>query len=217
MRLPTEDGSVAGHLVELGPDLIATVLLVIKEGWALARAKGATAADRERPLTERLRCGMRTTKSRPDSLVVQRGGESLSWQATLEPDGLTDIPLFFLEIYLQSTVQDPHAIIECKRIAGADTRLCREYVVNGIDRFRDGKYSNQHKAAFMVGYVLTGTVEGAANGVNRYLTGRRRMAERLGAPTILVDSSWLRESTHSRLAHGPIAVHHAFLSLDGAS
>lgn len=214
MRVPTEEGSIAGHLVELGPDLIATVLLVIKEGWALARV-GATAADRERPLTERLRIGMRTAKSRPDSVVVQRGGESLSWRATLEPDGLTDIPLFFLEIYFQSSVQDPHAIIECKRIAGGDTRLCREYVVNGIDRFRDGKYSQQHKAAFMVGYVLTGTVGSAANGVNRYLAGRGRMTERLGVPTIVVESSWLRESTHPRVAHGGIAVHHAFLSFGG--
>lgn len=215
MRLPTEDRNVAGQLIELGPDLVATVLRVIEEGWARAKAMGAAATDLERPLTERLRCGMRTAESRPESIVVQRGAESLSSQAALVPDGLTDIPLFFLEIYLQSSIQDPHAIIECKRIAGTDTGLCREYVVNGIDRFRDGKYSSRHKAAFMVGYVLMGTIDDAANGINKYLVGRRR-AERL-APSTLVVGPWLRESRHQRLAHGLIVLHHALLSFDDNS
>ena len=216
MKLPTEDRNVAGERIELGPDLVATVLRVIEEGWVRAKAMGATATDLERPLTERLRRGMRTAKSRPESIIVQRGAESLSSQAALVPDGLTDIPLFFLEIYLQSSVQDPHAIIECKRIAGTDTDLCREYVVNGIDRFRDGKYSSRHRAAFMVGYVLLGTIDDAANGVNKYLAGRQRPTERLATSTV-VAGSWLRESRHQRLAHGLIVLHHAFLSFDGAS
>ena len=213
MKLPTEDRNVAGERIELGPDLVATVLRVIEEGWVRAKAMGATATDLERPLTERLRRGMRTAKSRPESIVVQRGAESLSSQAALVPDGLTDIPLFFLEIYLQSSVQDPHAIIECKRIAGTDTNLCREYVVNGIDRFRDGKYSSRHRAAFMVGYVLTGTIDDAANGVNKYLAGRQRPTERLATSTV-VAGSWLRKSRHQRLTHGLIVLHHAFLSFD---
>ena len=216
MKLPTEDRNVAGERIELGPDLVATVLRVIEEGWVRAKAMGATATDLERPLTERLRFGMRTAKSRPESIVVQRGAESLSSQAALVPAGLSDIPLFFLEIYLQSSVQDPHAIIECKRIADTDTDLCREYVVNGIDRFRDGKYASCHKVAFMVGYVLMGTVDDAADGVDRYLTGRQRPTERL-APSTVVAGSWLRESRHQRLAHGLIVLHHAFLSFDGAS
>ena len=211
MKLPTEDRNVAGERIELGPDLVATVLRVIEEGWVRAKAMGATATDLERPLTERLRCGMRTAKSRPELVVVQRGTESLSSQAALVPDGLTDIPLFFLEIYLRSSVQDPHAIIECKRIAGTDTALCREYVVNGIDRFRDGKYASRHRAAFMVGYVLMGTADNAANGVNKYLARQRRAAEGL-IPSTVVAGSWLRESRHQRLAHGLIVLHHAFLS-----
>ena len=211
MKLPTEGRNVAGQLIELGPDLVATVLRVIEEGWAHAKAMGATVTDLERPLTERLRCGMRTAKSRPESIVVQRGAESLSSQATLVPDGLTDIPLFFLEIYLRSSVQDPHAIIECKRIAGTDTDLCREYVVNGIDRFRDGKYASRHQAAFMVGYVLMGTTDDAANGINKYLAGRKRADDRI-VPSTVVVGSWLRESRHQRLAHDLIVLHHAFLS-----
>ena len=210
MKLPTEDHNVAGQLIELRPYLVATVLKMIEEGWAYAKEIGATAKDLERPLTERLRCGMRNAKSRPESIIVLSSAESRSSQASLVPDGLTDIPLFLLEIYFQSSVQDPHAIIECKRIAGTDKDLRREYVVNGIDRFRDGKYSSRHKAAFMVGFVLRGTVDDAANGVNKYLAGRKR-TERLIPSTFLV-RSWLRESKHRRLAHGLIVLHHAFLS-----
>ena len=216
MKLPTEEGNVAGEPIELGPDLIATILRVIEEGWARANAMGATATDLERPLTERLRCGMRTAKCRPESVVVQRGTESLSSQAALVPDGLTDIPLFLLEVYFKSSVQDPHAIIECKRIAGTDTDLCREYVVNGIDRFRDGKYSSRHRAAFMVGYVLVGTIDDAAKGIDKYLAGRRRVAEGL-VPSTVVAGPWLRESRHQRLAHGLIVLHHAFLSFGSDS
>lgn len=211
MIVPAENQNVAGRLIELAPHLVITILQVIKEGWAHAKATGATAADNERPLTEHLRRGMRTANGRPDSMVVQRGTESLSSQAAVEPDGLTDIPLFFIEIFMQYLDHDSHAIIECKRLAGGDSRLRREYVVNGIDRFRDGKYASHHTAAFMVGYVLVGTIDDAADGVNKYLAGQRRVGESLGPSTVVLQP-WFRESKHPRHIHGPIALHHAFLS-----
>ena len=213
MIVPAPGQNVTGELIELAPDLVATVLRVIEEGWANAKAIGATATDKEVPLTERLRYGMRNAKSRPFSMIVQRGSESLSYRAELVPDGLTDIPLFIWAAYEQSSDQDPHAIIECKRIAGGDGGLRREYVVNGIDRFRDGKYSNRHEVAFMVGYVLMGTIRGAADGINRYLSGQKRAAESLG-PSTLVVGRWLRQSKHQRSSGGAIVLHHAFLSFD---
>lgn len=211
MIVPAENQNVAGRLIELAPHLVTTILQVIEEGWAHAKATGATATDHERPLAEHLRRGMRAAISLPGSMVVQRGTESVSSQAALEPDGLTDIPLFFVEIFFQSLDHDPHAIIECKRIAGGDRHLRREYVVNGIDRFRDGKYSSQHKTAFMVGYVVAGTIDDAAAGVNKYLARRRPIGERLGESTVVLRPSF-RESKHPRLIHGPIVLHHAFLS-----
>lgn len=215
MKVPTTDQSVVGQLIELTPDLAATVLRVIDEGWEYAKAAGATPADCERLLTERLRDGMRAAGSRPLSMVVQPGTESESPGASV-PDGLTDIPLFLIEIYLQFSDHDPHAIIECKRIAGTNTDLCRKYVVNGIDRFRRGKYSSRHSVAFMVGYVLCGTVGGAASGINGYLVRRGRGPDSLGTSTLDL-GHWLRRSEHQRSFGVPIVLHHAFLSFDDDS
>ena len=213
MKVPTTDRSVVGQLIELAPDLVATVLRVIDEGWEHARAASAAPPDCERLLTKRLRDGMRVAESRPISMVVQPGAESESPGASV-PDGLTDIPVFFIEIYLQFSEHDPHAIIECKRVAGTDTDLCRKYVVNGIDdRFRHGKYSSGHSVAFMVGYVLWGTVGDAADGINRYLAGRGRGFDSLG-PSTLDAGHWVRQSEHQRSFGVPIVLHHAFLSFD---
>jgi len=77
-------------------------------------------------LTERLRDGMRQAlKSSPwnQMFVVLAGMESRSSKAVLIPDGRTDIPILMIEIFLRHGVHDPHAIIECKRIAGSDAHL----------------------------------------------------------------------------------------------
>lgn len=126
-------------------------------------------------MTERLRDGMRSelkSKGHPwgKTLVVLPGTESRSDGAVVIPDGRTDIPLMLIEVFLRTQEHDPHAIIECKRIIGSDTHLCREYVVEGVDRFRTGKYGQNHAFGFMVGYVLSGTAAEAADGVNAYLT-----------------------------------------------
>lgn len=110
-------------------------------------------------MTERLRDGMRSelkSKGHPwgKTLVVLPGTESRSDGAVVIPDGRTDIPLMLIEVFLRTQEHDPHAIIECKRIIGSDTHLCREYVVEGVDRFRTGKYGQNHAFGFMVGYPL---------------------------------------------------------------
>ena len=216
MRLPREDQRVVGLRIDLAPDTMATILRVIEEGWVLAQGMDATATAKEVPLTKKLREGMRMASSRPDNMIVLPGTESTSTPELEAPDGLTDIPLLLIEIYLRSGEQDPHAIIECKRIAGGNTDLCRQYVINGIDRFRDGKYSGTHNTAFMVGYVLIGTVDAAACGINRHLAYRHRADEHL-APSTLINEPWVRESKHQRNAHGPIELHHAFLPFAGDS
>jgi hypothetical protein len=80
------------------------------------------------------------------------GTESRSNASVVLPDGRTDIPIFFIEVFFESQDHDPHAVVECKRIAAGDRRLCREYVVEGVDRFRIGKYGQNHAIGFMVGY-----------------------------------------------------------------
>lgn len=103
-------------------------------------------------------------------------------------------------------------IIECKRVAGSDSSLCRLYVDQGIDRFAGGKYAWSPAPAFMVGYVVLGTAAAAANGVNGHLKRRDRSAERL-KPSPLLCEPWIRESRHLRPSGAPIRLLHVFLEL----
>ena len=146
-------------------------------------------------------------------MTVLPGTESRSG-ATLQPDGKTDIPILLQELREAYDDHDPHAIIECKRIAGSDAALCRRYVVDGIDdRFIGAKYAGGHRTAFMAGYVLSGNIEAAVAVINRYLANRGRAAERLAACTAL-PATWARSSRHPRQSSAPplIDLHHAFLT-----
>ncbi|KGW75080.1 hypothetical protein KTE13_18905 [Burkholderia multivorans] len=166
-------------------------------------------------MTERLRDGMRSAlKNSPLKLIVLPGTESRSKSSVLLPDGRTDIPLMMIEVFLRTQEHDPHAIIECKRIAGSDTHLCREYIVEGVDRFVGGKYGENHAVGFMVGYVLSGTSAAAAQGVNSYLSRVSRAADRLAPVTIIDSETW--HSRHARAEPSdPIDLHHAFLMVAG--
>ena len=140
------------------------------------------------------------------------GTQSHSAPSALQPDGITDIPIAFTEIREEDDDYDPHAIIECKRIAGSRKHLCRLYVVKGIDRFKTGKYAGSHVVGFMAGYVLAGGWQSATRGINGYLTCKARQGERLQSCTIR-DEPWARSSVHDRpTLNVPITLHHGFLS-----
>ena len=223
MRLPRDVPVVADRsFIELGSEISAAILRTVEAGWALALNSPDVNADAaEVPMTERLRDGMRSALNGGElpwgrTMVVLPGTESRSRPDVLLPDGRTDIPILCIEIFFRSGEHDPHAIIECKRIAGDDTHLCREYVVNGIDRFRTGKYAGNHAAGFMAGYLIAGDASTAAHGVNRYLNaGRKNHASRHGEnlkPSPLVAEPWAWASHHPREAAPAVALHHAFLS-----
>ena len=101
---------------------------------------------------------------------------------------------------------DPHAVIECKRIAGTNTHLCREYVVEGIDRFRTGKYGQNHAMGFMAGYLLADTAQDAVQGVNAYLTRASRTPEHLRPASRYCDGLFVGQSS---LKIGSDAAHQA--------
>ena len=204
------------EFIELTPDITAAILLTLMVGWQHAIAfPDVNAQSGEVVLTERLRDGMRSqlkSKGLPwaKTLMVLPGTESRSSTLVLIPDGRTDIPLILIEIFLRTQEHDPHAIIECKRIAGPDTHLCREYVVEGIDRFRTGKYGQNHAVGFMVGYLLTGDASKAVAGINAYLTRKSRNAEQLRSTNAAEGiSNWV--SQHLRTApSAPINLYHSF-------
>jgi len=135
----------------------------------------------------------------------------------LVPDGRTDIPLMLIDIFLRTAEHDPHAIIECKRIAGADTHLCREYVVEGINRFASGKYGENHAVDFMVGYVLSGTAPESVDGVNAYLARASRKVDALEPSDASSEAlSWRSQHVRAKPS-SPIQLHHAFLGLAAAA
>lgn len=224
MRIPYETPAPLGReFIELAPEIVAAILSTLNAGWRQAcECDDVNAQAGEVLMTERLRDGMRgelKSKECPwrKTLIVLPGTESRSSSDVVLPDGRTDIPLMSIEVFLRTEEHDPHAIIECKRIAGSDTHLCREYVVEGIDRFIVGKYGKNHAVGFMVGYVLSGKPAESADGVNAYLIRTSRKADSLEPADVCVEAmSW--ESQHVRTRpSSPIRLHHAFLDLAGAA
>ena len=205
------------QFIDIGADRSIAVLLILDAGWqrVMERCAIDTHAG-EVEITECLRAGMREALNDRiaawcKKMTVLPGTESRSVSAALTPDGRTDIPIHFQDIREAHEVHDPHAIIECKRIAGDHAELCRLYVVEGVNRFKTGKYASQHVVAFMAGYVLSGDVDAATTRINQYLSGRGRHAEHLTSCTVFSEA-WTRSSSHPRPAPlAPIDLHHAFL------
>lgn len=218
MRIPYDTPAPLGReFIELAPEIVAAILHTLTAGWRQAcHFSDVNAQAGEVLMTERLRDGMRgelKSKACPwgKTLIVLPGTESRSSNGTVIPDGRTDIPLMLIEVFLRTAEHDPHAIIECKRIAGSDTHLCREYVVEGIDRFSTSKYGENHALGFMVGYVLSGTAGESANGVNAYLKRQLRKADMLKPANVCTDvPNW--ESQHVRpKKSSSIRLHHILL------
>lgn len=213
---------VGREYIALAEEVVAAILVTVREGWALAAIDQETALEGEVVMTERLRDGMRQaltsgTLAWGKSLIVTLGMESRSTPDVMTPDGRTDIPLYVVEVFLRHSEHDPHAIIECKRLDGSDTYLCREYVVEGVDRFRSGKYAENHEAGFMAAYLLSGDAQSAAAGVNAYLGRVKRTGEQILLSPVVEHSAFWR-SEHSRTVERPvIAIHHILLGLTAGS
>ena len=210
---------VLGQPIDVGDERRAAVLRVLDAGWRRASDRlEVHAGAGEVEITERLRDGMRTALKEKvipwhKKMTVLPGTESRSSPDVPKPDGRTDISIFFTEIREEYDEHDPHAIVECKRIAGNRADLCREYVVEGIDRFVKGKYAGNHADGFMTGYLLSGDAQAAVKRVNQYLSRKKREPERLESSTVL-GVPWARSSRHVRPAPaGPITLHHAFFGL----
>ena len=209
------------QFLDIRPERCAFILRLLDEGWRLISGRPEVNPDDpdvgEVEITECLRDSMREVlKGRVakwgKNIWVLPGTESRSTPHARRPAGITDIPIAFSEIREEFDDHDPHAIIECKLIAGSRTDLCRLYVVEGIDRFKKGKYASSHVFGFMAGYVLSGGPRSATRRINRFLTRRKRLDDRL-RPCTLRDEPWARSSVHQRpKLKVPITLHHAFLS-----
>ena len=222
MKLPLDGPATSDRqFINLGPDIASTILRTVEAGWVLAlQSPDVNTSASEVELTERLRDGMRQALNcergaLSSKMVVLPGTESRSRPEVPVPDGRTDIPILWIKIFLRFGEHDPHAIIECKRVSGDNARLCREYVVEGIDRFRTSKYSGNHSIGFMAGYLIAGDASAAALRINRYLNSKSRRAENLRLSN-LISESWVGGSCHQRTTNSPIELHHAFLAFAAA-
>lgn len=223
MRIPHESQGVVGReYIALADEVVAAILVTVREGWALAAIDGETASEGEVVMTERLRDGMRQaltsgTLAWGKSFIVALGMESRSTPDVMTPDGRTDIPLYVVEVFLRHAEHDPHAIIECKRLDGSNTYLCREYVIEGVDRFRSGKYAENHASGFMAGYLLSGDALSAAAGVNAYLGRVERADEQIVLSPVVEHPAFWRSEHARTVERSVIAIHHALLGLTAGS
>jgi hypothetical protein len=216
--LPLGQSAALGRrFIDLDPELIVAVLRTIEAGWELATERpGLVCSVNEVTMTECLRDAMRnalTVHGFPwrKMMIIAPGSESRSRPGMTAPDGRTDIPLFLVPVFIHSGEHDPHAIIECKRVAEGDATLTREYVVEGIDRFTTGKYAENHSRGFMIGYVLSGSGTGVVKGVNVYLERSQRTEEIL-TPTLFGHGTTAWTSQHWRqVRSSTIALHHTML------
>ena len=219
-------GALGRRFIDIHRERSDAILEILDAGWKRTVIYPEVHAGvGEVEITEHLRAGMQDAvdtraaaaapgvAARWKKMTVLPGTETLSRPEVSRPDGRTDIPVFFQDIREEYNEQRPHAIIECKRIAGSDAGLCRLYVVEGIDRFKTGKYAANHAVGFMAGYLLSGDAGSATVGVNKHLTRKGRQSEHLGSST-LPNASWVRTSRHPRPAPAePIDLHHAFFGL----
>ena len=113
-----------------------------------------------------------------------------------EREGEPDVIMLFIEF----GANEPHAIIECKRVDPFETsrQLRGEYVRSGIDRFVNGTYGRGHDVDFMVAYVLRGTMTVALEDINTYLRNVQRRESILRTNDEFSDFGFVAESDHVR-------------------
>ena len=221
MKIPYDTPLAVGQeYIVLKPDVLAAILVTLRRGWVHALSSADVNADADEvAITERLRDGMRhalTGCPWGKSMIIAPGTESRSRADVLRPDGRTDIPIYELGVFVRLGDHDPHAIIECKRVAGGDTHLCREYVVEGIDRFCTGKYGGRHALGLMAGYLMASDAGTAVAGINSYLSRHQRQPEHL-RPSDILDDALAWQSHHPRKSPmQPIELFHAFLNFSRA-
>lgn len=212
-------GAVGQRFIDIHEERSSAILHILNAGWkTVSESRQVHAGVGEVEITEQLRSGMRVALSARGSpwckkMTVLAGTESRSSPDVPKPDGRTDIPIFFQDIREEYDEHDPHAIIECKRVAGNDAKLCRLYTTNGVDRFKSGKYGSHHAVGFMAGYLTSGNTRAAVTGINSYLTRKGRCSEQLMGCTIR-SAPWARTSHHRRPnSNNLFILHHAFFGL----
>jgi hypothetical protein len=181
-------------------DLIEIIHRLQFEGWNFALSKDVNLnnAASETYMNGRLFQGMvhiRNSLGLTNIFLVQTPGIQTSPERAV-PDREPDVILLIAEF----GSNEPHAIIECKRLDPLEpSRALRgEYVREGIDRFISSAYGPGHDLDFMVGYLLRANGDAAVTDINQYLTNVSRPNCYLARSATFVTSGYVAESNHSR-------------------
>lgn len=146
---------------ELRPDLERFAHNLIVEGFRLWESKGFNRySNCEVDFNTRVVCCMRAIQRRRDNILFRIYGE-----VTIHPDETLEgkassakSPQIDIAIISWTRASDEAFLtVECKRLKRRD--LPRKYVVNGINRFVQGRYGTKTRIGAMIGYVLEGTSE----------------------------------------------------------
>lgn len=211
--IPYDEPIVVGApQFSLGPQIVRTAMSLQIRGWEIALASGEVSSDSpERVLAGRLKTGMaQALKELGVQAYVQEAVGTRSAKAPPDADGEADLALWF---YASFDDNDPHLIIECKRVDEGDAHLIREYVNEGIDRFVKGHYRPGENGCFMTGFVIGGDAEGIAKRINAYLVKKGRPACVLKTDDGLSDLGLVFTSDHVAAGWLPVAnVKHHFLT-----
>jgi hypothetical protein len=209
-------GKSAGRpSLNLDIDLIATILDLLRVGWAAVRVSGEITPESTEPeIARRLSREMIFEKKR--RRINLRFEEEVG--AALSPDaprltGRIDVKVIY------SWDEDEYFCIECKRVRGrGGGTLAAKYVDEGITRFVSEKYSPGHSWAAMTGFVVDGEVVGAVKLVSDAVSSKKT--------TIALVEDWATEDRFGRHEHlyrtrhrqihhnSPIDLLHLFLALD---
>ena len=196
-----------GEEESLGPpsllsrgDLIQVILRLQFEGWqcALSVDAGLTCDCSERYMNGRLYQGMlrlRNSLGLSNVFIVEKPGVRANADA-VQPDGEPDVIVLLAEF----GANEPHAIVECKRLDPVETpkRLRGEYFRSGMERFIRGRYGRGHDIDFMVAYVLSGDESAAMDDLNVYLHKVGRSECCLRENRGFEDLGFVAESDHVR-------------------
>lgn len=118
--------------------------------------------------------------------------------------------------------EDVYFCLEAKRlnalVSGVRQSLAHEYVIEGMQRFVDRKYSRRVRHGGMLGYVLDGDVDRAMTNVANVIRlhhGKLGMElpGRMHVSRIRPDDAHARETQHRRQGESvPFRLHHLFVA-----
>ena len=211
-----------------GPNAIGTPWLPI--GFAFVRsvldllATGAGNLHSKHVVTPSMREDRISQRLNEEMEALHRGSDSdiVNWSmrparsAPGRPDDTFEVDFtFHADRYPRD--QRWYLGVEAKKLGSSDSRLARLYVNQGVLRFVTGKYSLGHDHSVMLGYVVTGPIDGAATRVKTAMDRNAVKTQQCSEFSPLRGSynhPYVYSSGHLQLnAQEPFKVVHLFVDL----